>query len=78
MYLLQIQRVSRNNSTSNADGLNAANDGVCSISLEDAFSGDSELCSQTLPDVPDLLNSSMETLQKMAGFSNHDSLIFPD
>ena len=51
---------------------------VSSVSLEEAFLGESELCFQESPEVPDYLNSSMDTLQKMAAFSNQDSLIYPD
>ena len=55
-----------------------ANDLISSISLEDAMSGESELCSsEPSPQVPDFLNSSMDTLKEMAGKWNHDAFIFP-
>ena len=54
-------------------------DGIGAISLEDPFSAESQLSSsQPSPNVPDLLNSSMDTLQRMAASSNHDTLIFQD
>ena len=55
----------------------SANNFVCEISLEDPTSVSSEISSsQKSPDVPDFANTSMETLERMAGLSDHDRFIF--
>ena len=52
------------------------NDIVCTISLEEAMSLDNVSWQSSPSDVPDFLNASYDTLQKMAGYTNDESLIF--
>ena len=52
------------------------NDFACGISLEDTIPFDSETSQQSPDDVPDFANSSIESLQKMAGLSNQDQFIY--
>ena len=59
----------------------SSNNCLCEISLEEQMSHDSEIScgfQQSLSDAPNAFDTSMGTLEVMAGLSNHDRFIYPN